>query len=471
MGDTYMKIIIIGIGKIGYGLAQSLSYQGYDITVIDKNSTVIGKVESTLDVMPIKGDAFSMDTLLTAGCKDADFVITTTGKDEMNMLCCLMAKQLGAKYTIACIREPKHAKEFLLTKTALGIDLIMNPSETLANEIAHLVTLPGVIKLHDFAKGLVRMAGFVVKENMPIVGMSLKSIVSLYNLPISIGAISRNHQLIIPNEDFCLKSEDIIFIFGKPHDVYDFAKVFLPLPCKMQHFITVGGSKITYYLVPLLEEIGIRVKIIEKNPIRCKELTDALPNSLIINGNGTDGILLHGEQLQKADGFIALTDCDEDNIISSIIAQQASVKYIITKTSKNLCPIHTIPLGLEIMLQPQEVLINPILKCIGSPSLENLYYILGDHGEISEWFVTKEDKVIAIPISKLHLIPDVRIAIIVKGNTVVIPTGNDCIEAGDHVILIAKNHIHNFNDIVTSAGGVASEFKNHIKKLRNVISM
>ena len=153
------------------------------------------------------------------------------------------------------------------------------------------------------------------------------------------------------------------------------------------------------------------------------------------------------------------------------ILTEISVKYIITKTSKNLCPIHTIPLGLEIMLQPQEVLINPILKCIGSPSLENLYYILGDHGEISEWFVTKEDKVIAIPISKLHLIPDVRIAIIVKGNTVVIPTGNDCIEAGDHVILIAKNHIHNFNDIVTSAGGVASEFKNHIKKLRNVISM
>ena len=466
-----MKIIIIGIGKVGYALAQSLSTEGHDITIIDNNPKVIEKVENTLDVMPIKGNGFSTSTLLDAGCNEADFVITVTGKDEINMLCCLTAKKLGAKSTAARIRDPQYARELLLIKEDLGLDMVINPEEASADEIARLLTIPGAIKIQNFAKGRVRMMDFIVKDDMPIAGMQLKSIATVYNIPILIGAVTRQNQLIIPNGDFRIESGDSVFIIGKTADVYSFSKILSPNPTKVRNVMIVGGSKIAYYLARLLEQMHIKVRIIEKDEVVCEQLAESLPQSLIINGDGTDAALLHSEQLENMDGFISLTGRDEENIIASILAKRASVQCIMTKMSKNHCNELTGPLGLDIIIKPQEVITNQILKFVRGQSIETLHRILGDEGEIIELIATADDSIVGVPLNKLHLVPGVLITTIVRKNAVVIPTGSDSIQVGDRVLIITKNHINSFKDIVLATGGLTSELKNSIKKLGNVIGM
>ena len=466
-----MKVIIIGFGKIGYALAYSLSTEGHDITVIDNNSKAIERAENELDVMPIKGNGFSTNTLLDAGCHEADFVITVTGKDEINMLCCLTAKKLGARQTAARIRDPQYARELLLIKEDLGLDMVINPEEASADEIARLLTIPGAIKIENFAKGRVRMMDLIIKPDMPIAGMQLKSISTLYNMPILIGAVTRNEKLIIPNGDFRIEAGDFIFVIGKTADIYSFSKVLDPNPSKIRNVMIIGGGKIAYYLARLLEQMHIKVKIIEKDPVACEYLAESLPQSLIINGDGTDASLLYSEQLENIDGFISLTGSDEENIIASILAKRSSVKCIMTKISKNHCSELTGPLGLDIIIKPQEIITNHILKFVRGQAIETIHRIVENEGEIIELIASSDDPMIGIPLSKVNFIPDVLLTTIVRKNAVVIPTGSDCIEVDDRVLMITKKHITSFKDIVTSTGGLTSELKNSIKKLGNAIGM
>lgn len=466
-----MKIVIIGIGKVGFALASSLSSEGHDITIIDNNPKVIERIENALDVLPIKGNAFSTSTLLDAGCDEADLLIAVTGRDEINMLCCLTAKKLGIKRTAARIRDPQYARELLLIKDDLGLDMVINPEEASADEIVRLLTVPGAIKIENFAKGRVRMMELIVKKDMPIVGMQLKSIASLYNIPILIGAVIRNGNLIIPNGNFRIEVSDSIYIIGKTAHIYSFSKVLDPSPSKVRNVMIVGGGKIAYYLARLLEQMHIKVKIIEKDEATCQTLAEALPQSLIINGDGTDKLLLQSEQISSVDGFISLTGSDEENIIASILAKQSSAKFVMTKISKNSCKEVAASLGLDIIIKPQEIITNQILKFVRGQSIEALHRIVDNEGEIIELIVSPDDAIIGIPLNKLHLVPDLLIATIVRKNTVVIPTGNDSIQAGDRVLIITKNHITSFKDIVTSTGGLASELKNSIKKFGNAIGM
>lgn len=466
-----MKIVIIGIGKVGFALASSLSLEGHDITIIDNNPKVIEKIENALDVLPIKGNAFSTSTLLEAGCDEADLLIAVTGRDEINMLCCLTAKKLGIKRTAARIRDPQYARELLLIKDDLGLDMVINPEEASADEIVRLLTVPGAIKIENFAKGRVRMMELIVKKDMPIVGMQLKSIASLYNIPILIGAVIRNGNLIIPNGNFRIEVSDSIYIIGKTAHIYSFSKVLDPSPSKVRNVMIVGGGKIAYYLARLLEQMHIKVKIIEKDEATCQTLAEALPQSLIINGDGTDKLLLQSEQISSVNGFISLTGSDEENIIASILAKQSSAKFVMTKISKNSCKEVAASLGLDIIIKPQEIITNQILKFVRGQSIEALHRIVDNEGEIIELIVSPDDAIIGIPLNKLHLVPDLLIATIVRKNTVVIPTGNDSIQAGDRVLIITKNHITSFKDIVTSTGGLASELKNSFKKFGNAIGM
>ena len=306
---------------------------------------------------------------------------------------------------------------------------------------------------------------------MPIVGMQLKSIASLYNIPILIGALIRNGNLIIPNGNFRIEVSDSIYIIGKTAHIYSFSKVLDPSPRKVRNVMIVGGGKIAYYLARLLEQMHIKVKIIEKDEATCQTLAEALPQSLIINGDGTDKLLLQSEQISSVDGFISLTGSDEENIIASILAKQSSAKFVMTKISKNSCKEVAASLGLDIIIKPQEIITNQILKFVRGQSIETLHRIVDNEGEIIELIVSPDDAIIGTPLNKLHLVPDLLIATIVRKNTVVIPTGNDSIQAGDRVLIITKNHITSFKDIVTSTGGLASELKNSIKKFGNAIGM
>lgn len=238
-----MKIIIIGAGKVGYALATHLSAQGNDITIIDNNPKALEKVENNLDVLPVKGTGISTSTLLENGCQSIDLIIAVTGSDEVNMLCCLTAKKLGAHRTIARIRDPQYAKELLLIKEDLGLDMVINPEEAAADEIARVLTVPGAIRLENFAKGRVRMVEVLLKEGSPLIGTKMKHFGDKFGVSVLIGAIIREDKLIIPTGDTALETNDTIYAIGKSAAIYTFCKRIHDKPSKVKNIMIVGGGK------------------------------------------------------------------------------------------------------------------------------------------------------------------------------------------------------------------------------------
>lgn len=467
-----MKIIIIGAGKVGYALATHLSAQGNDITIIDNNPKALEKVENNLDVLPVKGTGISTSTLLENGCRNIDLIIAVTGSDEVNMLCCLTAKKLGAHRTIARIRDPQYAKELLLIKEDLGLDMVINPEEAAADEIARVLTVPGAIRLENFAKGRVRMVEVLLKEGSPLIGTKMKHFGDKFGVSVLIGAIIREDKLIIPTGDTALETNDTIYAIGKSAAIYTFCKRIHDKPCKVKNIMIVGGGKIAYYLARLLNEMHIKVKIIEKDSAVCERLSDELPNTLIIHGDGTDSELLAEEHLEAVDSFIALTGRDEENIISSLIAKQSEVPRVVTKISRHYSNAVIGSLGLDTIITPHDIITNRILKYVRGEAVEALHRIVGGEGEIIEFIASANDPLIHIPLYKLRLIPDVLIATIVKKNEIVVPNGQTMINPGDRVLVITNKNISHLKDIMdTTSGGITGELKNSIKKLGNIINL
>ena len=468
-----MNIIIVGVGKLGYTLAMHLASEQNDVTVIDPNLKAIEKVETALDVMPIKDNGFSTSTLLDAGCKQADLLIAVTGKDETNMLCCLTAKKLGAKRTIARIRDPKYARELLLIKEDLGLDMVINPEEAAADEITRIITAGpgGAIKIENFAKGRVRMVELIVKEHMPLAGLQVKHISDVFHMPVLIGAIIRDGNLIIPKGDDVIEVNDSVYVIGKTASMFNFCKGLDDTPSKIRNVMIVGGGKIAFYLARLLEKMHIKVTIIEKDEEICLSLAENLPQSLVIHGDGTDSLLLQSEHFESMDAFVSLTGRDEENIIATLIAKRHNVERVITKISRDHCAQLINELGIDTVITPQDIITNHILKYVRGHAIETLHRMMGTQGEIIEFIASPQNPILGTPLSKLHLIDDVLLATIVRKNAVIVPTGNDCILEGDRVLIITKQHITSLEDILISTGGFASELKNSIKKFGNVIGM
>ena len=467
-----MKIIIIGAGKVGYALATHLSAQGNDITIIDSNPKALEKVENNLDVLPVRGTGISTSTLLENGCRNIDLIIAVTGSDEINMLCCLTAKKLGAQRTIARIRNPQYAKELLLIKEDLGLDMVINPEEAAADEIARGLTVPGAIRLENFAKGRVRMVEVLLKEGSPLIGTKMKHFGDKFGVSILIGAVIREDKLIIPTGDTTLETNDTIYAIGKSAAIYTFCKSIHDKPSKVKNIMIVGGGKIAYYLARLLNEMHIKVKIIENDDAVCERLSEELPNTLIIHGDGTDSELLAQEHIEAADSFIALTGRDEENIIASLIAKQSEVPRVVTKISRHYSNPVIAGLGLDTIITPHDIITNLILKYVRGEAVEALHRIVGGKGEIIEFIASADDPLIHTPLYKLRLIPDVLIATIVKKNEIVVPNGQTIIDPGDRVLVITNKNISQLKDIMnTTSGGITGELKNSIKKLGDIINL
>ena len=283
-----MKIIIIGSGKVGYNLAERLSRENHHVTVIDRNSSVLNKAEESLEVLCIRGNGVSTNILLEAGVEKADLLIAVTSSDEVNMVCCLTAKKLGVKHTIARIRDYEYAHELSLLKEELDLDLIINPEQAAADEIANVLNFPTAINVENFAKGRVKMVEIKAAADMPIVGMKLKDIPNKISSSILIGVVIRENEVIIPKGDFVIAENDCIYIIGKPSSIYNFCKLSGRCPMKVKNVMIIGGGRISIYLASLLVEMDMKVKIIEIDKEKCVELSELLPEALIIHGDGTD---------------------------------------------------------------------------------------------------------------------------------------------------------------------------------------
>ncbi|SHF01153.1 Trk system potassium transporter TrkA [Clostridium fallax] len=453
-----MYIVIIGDGKVGYTLAKHLSEEGNDVTIIDRNQEALKRAMDNLDVMCIKGNGTSVKVLQEAEIYRADVMIAVTNSDERNMLCCLAAKKLGAKHTISRIRNPEYAEELLMLKDELGIDMIINPEKEAAAEISQLIKFPSVSSVDNFAQGKVDLVSFRLFKEDKIVGKRICDI-DMKKWVVLFCAVERDNEVFIPDGNFVLETNDKVYVMGDHPNITYFLQDLGKYQKKVKDVMVIGGGRICYYLAKLITKFGVKIKIIEKNFEKCQELNESIPEAIIIHGDGTEQELLESESLNEMDAFIALTDRDEENIVTSLFALNSEVHNVITKITRVNYNDIVKKVGVESVISPKIVTANKIIRYVRSLKnkegclIENLYKIVGDRAEAVEFSANSTTKCLNKPLKDIKFKSGVLLATIVRDHKIIIPKGNDVIKNGDSVIMVTEiENIMDINDIIAKEG-------------------
>ena len=320
-----MRILVIGDGKVGHTLVEHLAQEGHDVVIIDSNDEVLERTQDTLDVMCIRGNGANAQTLMDAGAKKADIIIAATASDETNMLCCLIGKRMGAKYSIARIRDPEYNESLSMLRHELDIDMAINPERATAVEIGHLLRFPFAANVESFARGRVEMVGFRAQEGDPFIGLPMKDISrELKGIPqVLYALVEREGQVMIPVGDFSIRPGDLVHVAGDSITITNYFRYLGKSSVKIKDVMLLGGGRISYYLARILVPTGTRVSMIEIDPKKAEQLSEALPEVNVIYGDGTDQELLEQEGLRQMDAFVTLSNRDEENLMTGLFAVSA----------------------------------------------------------------------------------------------------------------------------------------------------
>ena len=407
-----MKIIIVGCGKVGTTLAEQLNRENHDITLIDTNEEAIQNISDSADVMGVTGNGAVYQVQMEAGIQDADLLIATTNSDELNMLCCLIAKKAGNCHTIARIRNPEYSSEIRYIREELNLSLAINPELAAAREIARLLRFPSAIKIEPFAKGRIELLKFLIPEHSLLNDMRVMDVVNRLKSNVLICVVERGNDVVIPDGNFVMKKGDKISFIASHQGSADFFKKAGVDNNIVKSAMFVGGGKLTHYLCRLLEDTKIKIKIIERDEERCRQLSELLPKAMIIHGDGTDEQLLLEEGIRQTEAFASLTGFDEENIMLSLYASSQSKAKLITKVNKIAFENVINSLNLGSLIQPKMLTAEIILQYVramqnsmGSSNIETLYKIAADKAEALEFRVKEGSPVLGIPfeLSLIHI--------------------------------------------------------------------
>ncbi len=436
-----MRIVIIGVGKVGMTLTEYLSAEGNDVTLIDTDQEIIDNAVNSFDVNGIMGNGVNFSVQQEAGVAHADVVIATTYSDEINMLCCLVAKKIGVRHTVARIRDPEYSRQFSFMLGEMGLDMIVNPELETAREISRLLRYPYAIRIDTFAKGKVDLAEMKIAPDSPLDGMQISDIQRKLQVRILVCAVQHGDTVYIPRGDNVLYAGDHIHFTASHRDLNAFFRKMGAFHHKLKNVFIVGGGRNAYYLARQLVDLGVNVTIDEKDEARCKFLKESLPKAQIVLGDGTDQTLLAEENFADTDASIAATGIDEENIILSIFAIQQRIDKVITKISKTTLTDLLEAVGLDSVVTPKLFTANLILSYIralqstAGGSVQTLYKLVENQVEALEFHVEKESAVTAKPLRDLNLKKDLLICCIIRKSNIIFPGGDDVIQPGDNVIV------------------------------------
>ncbi len=450
-----MRITIVGDGKVGFALAEQLSKEKHDVTIIDKNAAALQRADDALDVLCIEGNGASVRVQQEAGVPHTDLLIAATSSDEMNMVCCLLGRKLGAKNTIARIRNPEYTQDLPLLQKELGLTMVINPEEAVAREIARVLRFLHADSIEPFARGRLELVGFRVQPTDLIVGTPLVDCVKRLPHDVLFCAVERDDDVLIPNGETVIRAGDIAHVIGQPADLHQFFKVLGRGGNKVHNVMIVGGGKIAHYLAKDLLATDKVVKVIELHEEAALQLSSELPDVLVIRGDGTDVALLESEGLQQMDAFVALTDRDEENMMIALHAHECGLRKVVTKINRlnymNL--IHR--LGVDSVFSPKLVAANRIVRYVRSlenaegSAIETLLRIAGNKAEALEFEACAQSRLVGQPLRHLPLKRDVLIAALVRDGRIVIPRGDSVIQAKDRVIAITRDlTVIDLNDLL-----------------------
>ncbi len=440
-----LNIIIVGCGKVGATLTEQLRKEGHDITVIDKDAQAVQSLSDMYDVMGIVGNGASYSVQMEAGIEDTDLIIAVTESDELNLLCCTVAKRVGNCAAIARVRTPDYSEEAGYLREKLGLAMIINPELEAASEVARVLYLPTALEINTFAHGQAEMIKIKIPEGNLMDGQTISSIGRSISVNILICAIERGGEVFIPSGNFILRAGDLISFTASRQNARTFLKKVGFQTNQVKNTMIIGGGKAAYYLAKQLLNMGISVKIIENDRARCEELSILLPNAIIINGNGTDEELLKEEGIEYVESFVPLTGIDEENIMLTLHAKQISKAKVITKinriTFKNV--ISSLELGS--VIYPRYITSEAIIAYVRAKkdsmnsNIETLYHMFDSRAEAIEFLVDKESNITNVSLMNLKLKSNLLIALINRNGRIIIPNGNDFIKKDDTVVVVTTH--------------------------------
>lgn len=442
-----MKIIVVGGGKVGTALCRSLVEEKHDVILIEEKEAVLKNITKRHDIMGIVGNGANFKILEQADVANCDIFIALTDKDEVNMISAVLAKQMGAKETVVRVRNPEYSNSYFKDKNFLGFSLVVNPELLTARYIANSVDFPNALSVEHFVNGRVMLMEFMISDGSKLCHMSLSQFRKKFgNLVIC--AIERRGKLIIPDGDATLQTGDKIFVTGNRIDMILFHNSMKPKYIK--NMMIIGAGRIAYYLLNILKNTKINLKIIENNPEQAEMFSQEFPNVHVVQGDGTAKSVLLEECVENFDAVATLTGVDEENIITSMFLETLGVPKNITKVNRTSLLEIIDPSQFSSIITPKSIAVDSMMHFIRGrvnaqdSNLDAMHHVANGRIETLQFEIRENNKMAGKSLSSLKFKENILIAAIIRNGRTIYPTGEDVFEVGDKIVVVTflKNITH-----------------------------
>ena len=435
-----MKVVIVGAGEVGFHIASHLAVENKDVVVVDKDPNALRRVSDSIDVQVVAGSGGSPLVLQEAGLKEAEILLAVTDSDETNLVACLVANVVSpSTKKIARIRNADYDDYVgAFRENPPYIDTLINPETEVVKTISRMMRYPGAVDVGDFAEGRVKFVGIYLDEGAKVIDIPLEGLAAQVGkkMPL-IAAVIREEKLVIPRGNFKLQAGDLVYFIAEEERLLETLEVFEKQREPIRHVLIVGGGQIGRRLAVTLEQEGIHTKLVESDPDRCARLADSLNKTIVICGDGSDQSLLEEENIRDMDAVVTLTSDEEVNILSSLLAKRMGAKKTITRISKfSYFPLMS-AIGLEQVVSPRLSAINSILQHIRRGKVLASRSIKEAEAEVMEAVALETSDIVGKPLHKIDLPKGSLVTAIIRGDQVIIPSGESVIEPGDRIIIFA----------------------------------
>ena len=455
IGDRIMRIVVIGSGKVGLTLTEALSREGHDLTLIDNQKEVLSIAEERLDVMVYEGNGANVEVQKQAGVSEADLTIAVTNADEVNLICCMVAKRLGCEHTIARVRNRDYHDVYYLLRDELGLSMVVNPERTAAREIFGLIRYPSLLKRDLIAKGRAEIVEIPVRPGSRLDGLRLPDLYGMLKVRVLVCAVERDDEVYIPDGNFVLRGNDRIYVTAPSEYLLSLIHLIGLESTKIKSVLILGGSRIAVYLCQMLSRTGIDIKLIDINKSHCEMLSEELSGVTVVNEDATDFTVLLNEGLEETDAVVSLLNLDEQNIVVSMFANNLHVPKVITKINRTEYSDILKTTGIECVITPKILASSDILRFVRA--MENrhgaevlsLHRLVENKVEALEFYIGQDSWYRGIPLKQIPLKKNFLIAVISHRGQITIPSGESTYNDGDTIVIVASSDrvLNNFNEI------------------------
>lgn len=450
-----MKVIIVGLGRVGKTLVSELIKEEHDLVVLDIDADVVQEIVNKRDVQGICGNGCIVENLKEAGVKNCDVLISVTPHDENNILCCMIARSLGAKHVIARVRDPQYFDQLEFMQKSLGISMLFNPEEAVSHEIVRILRFPAAVKVSSFSGGKVDVIEFKILEGSPLDGISLMDFRKKSKYPVLIVAVEHEGKIAIPDGSYILHKGDTISVCAKHNEVRGVFRSVSLLKHKAESVMILGGGREAFYLARELDDNGIFVKVITDSLDRCMTIKGELDKAEVIKGDYTNREILESEGISDMDAVVCMSPYDENNIVTALFAKGMGVDKTISVLHGDSYYDLLDSIQLDTAISPFRLAAANIARYLRAINVDEqsqiraMYKIANEKAEALLFRVREQEKLVGKSLKELNVKKGVLIAAVVRGKAAYIPDGNFVIENNDDILIISTgSKINRLEEIV-----------------------